>query len=90
MLIPNIIAYTLMAYGSFKAFNWAQKFGNKFTLIINYLLMTWCVFMAIYLITEYKAITTHPINVMLNAFETTTNIILAIYLISFNLKIKND
>jgi TRAP-type uncharacterized transport system fused permease subunit len=86
MIIPNIIAYTLMAYGSFRAFNWSQKYGNKFTLIINYLLMCWCAFMAIYLIAEYKAITTHPINIMLNAFETTTNIILALYLLSFNLK----
>lgn len=86
MIIPNIIAYMLMTYGSFKAFTWAQKFGNKFTLIINYLLMVWCAFMSIYLMAEYKAITTHPINVMLNAFETTTNVILAMYLISFNLK----
>lgn len=88
MIIPNIIAYTLMAYGSFRAFNWSQKYGNKFTLIINYLLMVWCSFMSIYLIAEREAIATQPINVMLNAFETTTNIILAIYLLSFNLKHK--
>lgn len=86
MIIPNIIAYMLMTYGSFKAFNWAQKFGNKFTLIINYLLMVWCAFMSIYLIAEREAISAQPINVMLNAFETTTNVILAMYLISFNLK----
>jgi hypothetical protein len=48
--------------------------------------MVWCAFMSIYLIAEYEAIVTRPINVMLNAFETTTNIILALYLLSFNLK----
>ena len=82
-IILNIIAYLLMAIGAFFAFEFSTKNGSKVTQIINYLILMWNVFMVMYLIVDYDNILKQPLNIRLNFFETITNFLLAIWLISF-------
>jgi vacuolar-type H+-ATPase subunit I/STV1 len=82
-IILNIIAYFLMTIGSYFAFDFSMKNGNKVTQIVNYLILMWNVFMVMYLIIDYKNILQQPLNERLNFFETITNFLLAIWLISF-------
>jgi hypothetical protein len=53
-IILNIIAYFLMTIGSYFAFDFSMKNGNKVTQIVNYLILMWNVFMVMYLIIDYK------------------------------------
>ena len=85
-IIFNIIAYFLMAIGAYRAFEWSQKYGTKTTMIANYALMFWNIFMVIYLSTNMMEILQQPLNELLNFYESMTNIIIAVYLLSFNLK----
>ena len=82
-IILNIIAYALMAIGAYFAFEFSTKNGSKLTQIINYLILMWNVFMVMYLIVDYDNILKQPLNIRLNFFETITNFLLAIWLISF-------
>ena len=82
-IILNIIAYGLMAIGSYFAFDFSTKNGSKLTQIINYLILMWNVFMVLYLSIDYDNILKQPLNIRLNFFETITNFLLAIWLISF-------
>jgi hypothetical protein len=85
-VILNIIAYLLMAVGAYKAFSWSHKYGTRITMIVNYFLMFWNIFMVVYLSSNFKDILSQPLNVMLNFYESITNILIALYLLSFNLK----
>ena len=85
-IIFNIIAYFLMAIGAYRAFEWSHKYGTRTTMIANYALMFWNIFMVIYLSTNMMEILRQPLNELLNLYESMTNIIIAIYLLSFNLK----
>jgi hypothetical protein len=85
-IILNIIAYFLMTIGAYFAFDFSMKNGNKITQTINYLVFMWNCFMLLYLIVDYKEIVSGPINVRLNFFETITNYLIALWLISFRLK----
>jgi hypothetical protein len=85
-ILINIFAYFLMGVGAYRAFSWSQKYGSKFTMILNYALMFWNVFMVLYLSSHIKEITAQPLNELLNLYESATNIIVALYLLSFNLK----
>jgi hypothetical protein len=82
-IILNIIAYSLMAIGAYFAFDFSTKNGSKLTQIINYLILMWNVFMVLYLSVDYDNIIKQPLNIRLNFFETITNFLLAIWLISF-------
>jgi hypothetical protein len=82
-IILNIIAYGLMAIGAYFAFDFSTKNGSKVTQIINYLILMWNVFMVLYLSIEYDNILKQPLNIRLNFFETITNFLLAVWLISF-------
>jgi hypothetical protein len=82
-LIFNIFAYILMAVGSYFAFEISIKQGNKITKIINYVLLFWFTFMVMYFLKDYKNIIAGPLNVRLNFFETVTNALLGLWLISF-------
>jgi hypothetical protein len=82
-IILNIIAYGLMAIGAYFAFDFSTKNGSKLTQIINYLILMWNVFMVLYLSVDYDNIIKQPLNIRLNFFETITNFLLAIWLISF-------
>jgi hypothetical protein len=82
-IILNIIAYSLMAIGAYFAFDFSTKNGSKVTQIINYLILMWNVFMVLYLSIEYDNILKQPLNIRLNFFETITNFLLAVWLISF-------
>jgi hypothetical protein len=42
--------------------------------------------MVVYLSSNFKDILSQPLNVMLNFYESITNILIALYLLSFNLK----
>lgn len=84
MIIVNIISCFLIAFGAFKSFEWSQKHGTKFSLIMNYLLMFTSIFMSLYLIKEYNNIISQPINEKLNSYETISKVIFALFLISFN------
>jgi hypothetical protein len=85
-IILNIIAYLLMAVGAYRAFSWSHKHGTRFTMVINYFLMFWNIFMVIYLSTNISEILKQPLNELLNFYESMTNILVAAYLLSFNLK----
>lgn len=85
-VILNIFAYLLMAVGAYKAFSWSQKYGSRFTMVANYSLMFWNIFMVAYLTSNFNAILSQPLNVMLNFYESITNVIIALYLLSFNFK----
>jgi len=82
-IILNIVAYGLMAIGAYFAFEFSTKNGSKVTQIINYLILMWNVFMVMYLIVDYDNILKQPLNIRLNFFETITNFLLALWLISF-------
>jgi hypothetical protein len=82
-IILNIIAYGLMAIGAYFAFDFSTKNGSKLTQIINYLILMWNVFMVLYLSIDYDNILKQPLNIRLNFFETITNFLLAVWLISF-------
>ncbi len=82
-IILNIIAYSLMAIGAYFAFDFSTKNGSKLTQIINYLILMWNVFMVLYLSIDYDNILKQPLNIRLNFFETITNFLLAVWLISF-------
>jgi hypothetical protein len=86
MIVPNIIAYGLMAIGAMYAMDFSIKQGNKFTKIINFVIMFWNLFMFLYLIKDYDNIVNSPINARLNYFETITNLLLAFWLLSFKFK----
>jgi hypothetical protein len=82
-ILLNICAYVLMAIGSFFALDFSIKQGNKSTKLINFLILFWNIFMVFYLVVDYKNILSQPLNERLNFFETITNYLLAIWLISF-------
>lgn len=82
-IILNIIAYLLMGFGSYHAFSFSMKNGTKITQTINYFIFIWNIFMVFYLIIDYHNILKQPLNVRLNFFESITNYLLAIWLISF-------
>jgi hypothetical protein len=82
-IISNIIAYVLMAIGAFFAFEFSTKNGSKVTQIINYLILMWNVFMVMYLIVDYDNILKQPLNIRLNFYESITNYLVALWLISF-------
>jgi hypothetical protein len=82
-IILNIVAYGLMAIGAYFAFEFSTKNGSKLTQIINYLILMWNVFMVLYLSVDYDNILKQPLNIRLNFFETITNFLLAVWLISF-------
>ena len=82
-IILNIIAYLLMAIGAYFAFDFSTKNGSKATQIINYLILMWNVFMVLYLSIDYDNILSQPLNIRLNFFEVITNMLLAVWLISF-------
>ena len=86
MIIPNIIAYSLMAIGAYFALDFSIKQGSKITKAINFVIMFWNMFMVAYLIKDYENIFSGPLNVRLNFFETITNFLLAIWLISFRFR----
>ena len=86
MIIPNIIAYGLMAVGAYFALDFSIKQGSKITKVINFVIMFWNMFMVAYLIKDYDNIFLGPLNVRLNFFETITNFLLAIWLISFKFR----
>lgn len=88
MIILNIISCFLIAFGAFKSFEWSQKHGTKFSLIMNYLLMFTSIFMSLYLIKEYDNITSQPINEKLNNYETISKVVFALFLVSFNRKLR--
>ena len=89
MIIPNIIAYGLMAIGAYFALDFSIKQGSKLTKVINFAIMFWNMFMLAYFIKDYDNIMSSPLNVRLNFFETITNFLLAIWLISFKFR-KNE
>jgi hypothetical protein len=89
MIIPNIIAYSLMAVGAYFALDFSIKQGSKLTKVINFVIMFWNMFMVMYFIKDYNNIISGPLNVRLNFFETITNFLLAIWLISFKFR-KNE
>ena len=82
-IILNIVAYGVMAIGAYFAFEFSTKNGSKLTQIINYLILMWNVFMVLYLSIDYDNILKQPLNIRLNFFETITNFLLAVWLISF-------
>jgi hypothetical protein len=84
MIIINIISCWIIAFGAFKSFEWSQKHGTKFSLIMNFLLLFTSVFMSFYLINEYNNIISQPINEKLNNYETIQKFVFAIFLLSFN------
>jgi hypothetical protein len=86
IIIINIISCFLIAFGSFKSFEWSQKHGTKFSLIMNYLLLITSLFMSLYLIKEYNNIMSQPINEKLNNYETMSKVVFALFLLSFNKK----
>jgi large-conductance mechanosensitive channel len=87
-ILINIFAYTLMSLGAYRAFSFSHSYGSRFTMILNYLLLFWCVFMSLYLSSQMQEILEKPLNEKLNLYEAFTNIIIAGYLLSFNLKHK--
>lgn len=89
MIIPNIIAYSLMAVGAYFALDFSIKQGSKLTKVINFVIMFWNMFMVAYLIKDYNNILESPLNERLNFFETITNYLLAIWLISFKFRKKH-
>jgi hypothetical protein len=84
-LILNIIAYTLMTFGAYKAMEVSIKDGNYSTRFINFMMFFWNAFMVIYLVKDYDNILAGPFNERLNFFETITNFILAFWLLSFHI-----
>ena len=48
--------------------------------------MFWNTFMVLYLIKDYDNIVNSPINERLNYYETITNLLLALWLLSFKFK----
>lgn len=84
MIIINIIACFLIAFGAFKSFEWSQLHGTKFSLVTNFLVLFTSLFMAFYLIREYSDIMSKPINEKLNNYETIFKVMIALFLLSFN------
>jgi large-conductance mechanosensitive channel len=87
-IILNAIAYLFISGGAIRAFEWSQKYGSRLTMVFNYLLFFWSVFMTLYLVSNMNEILEQPLNEKLNLYEAMTNVIIAIYLLSFNLKHK--
>jgi NADH:ubiquinone oxidoreductase subunit 6 (subunit J) len=86
----SIISYALLSFGSFKAFEWSQKMGTKVTVFINAVLFMACMAMTFYLIKNYNDMLSLPLNKKLNDMESIMKVILAVYLLSFNLKKRDD
>jgi NADH:ubiquinone oxidoreductase subunit 6 (subunit J) len=86
VLIINILACWLIAFGAFKAFQWSQEFGTKFSLMMNYLLFLTSIFMSFYLMNEFNNILSQPINERLNNYETVSKVVFALFLVSFTRK----
>jgi NADH:ubiquinone oxidoreductase subunit 6 (subunit J) len=84
MIIINIISCWIIAFGAFKSFEWTQKHGTKFSLIMNFILLFTSIFMSLYLIKEYQNIISQPINEKLNNYETISKVVFALFLLSFN------
>lgn len=89
-IILNIVAYCFMSLGAFFALDFSIKFGNRFTRFINFCFMAWNMFMVVYFIKEYDSILASPLNQRLNFFESTTNILIAVWLLSFKLTMKKN
>jgi hypothetical protein len=92
-ILINTIAYFLLSIGSYVSFDISVKHGSKFSVVLNYLLMCWSFFMLVYLVFQHDEIVNQPLNVMLNFYETLTNVIIGLYFISFgiiNKRIKNN
>jgi len=90
MIIINILSCWLIAFGAFKSFEWSQKNGTKFSLIMNFILFFTSIFMSLYLTSEYNNILSQPINERLNNYETISKVVFALFLISFNRRDKNE
>lgn len=80
----NIIAYILLAIGSYVAFDISVKDGSRLSRFMNFCMLFWTVFMTVYLITNRQEILMQPLNEMLNFYETITNFLIGVYLLSFN------
>lgn len=46
------------------------------------LLMVWCIFMTMYLVLDYDNIIKSPLNVRLNFFETITNMLIPVFMLT--------
>jgi hypothetical protein len=75
-----------MSVGAYYALDFSIKQGNKVTKIINFCILFWNIFMVFYLVLDYENILKSPLNERLNFYETITNLLLAIWLISFKFK----
>jgi TRAP-type uncharacterized transport system fused permease subunit len=84
IIIINIISCWVIAFAAFKSFEWSQKHGTKFSLIMNFILLFNSIFMSFYLINEYNNIMSQPINEKLNNYETISKVVSALFLLSFN------
>lgn len=87
-IIFNICAYAAMTVGAYYSLEYSCKNGSKITHFLNYAMMFWNMFMVLYLIKDYEAIVNSPLNVKLNFFESVTNWVLALWLISFKFRKK--
>lgn len=83
-IILNAVAYLILSLGAFVAFDVSAKDGSRFSRFMNFLMLFWCVFMTVYLLTQRHEILTQPLNPILNFYETITNFFIGLYLLSFN------
>lgn len=77
----NILVYVLLAIVSMYIFIKSFESEIKIINLINFIMMTWQLFMVVYLTTNYYQIIKLPLNKLLNAYEVVDHFIVFGYLL---------
>lgn len=77
----NILVYILLAAISMYIF--VKSYDNEYKIInvLNFIMMTWQIFMVVYLVSNYELIIKLPLNKLLNAYEVVDHFIVFGYLL---------